>query len=108
MKPIILAALLLVCQTAHAYDFERLADAIRIAEGNPNYGILQKYKTTTPRQACLNTIKRHYTRHAGHACGKDYLTCLRDRYAPIGAENDPRGLNKNWLPNVRAIYGRAS
>jgi len=89
-------------------DFERLADAIYKAEGGARtahpYGILTKYKTTTPRQACLNTVRNQWKRHAGHACGKDYWTCLRDRYCPIGAENDPTGLNVNWLRNVLHHY----
>jgi len=28
------------------------------------------------------------------------LKAFADRWAPIGAENDPDNLNKNWLPNI--------
>lgn len=28
------------------------------------------------------------------------------KYAPIGAKDDPLGLNKNWVPNVMAWYAR--
>ena len=90
------------------YNVERLANAIYKAEGGANtrypYGILAKYKTTTPRQACINTIVNQGKRHAGHKCGKDYLTCLRDRYAPINSDTD-NGTNQYWLNNVRRIYG---
>ena len=86
-------------------DFERLANAIYKAEGGAKtshpYGILAKYKHTTPRQACINTCRNQWKRHQAHNCRKDYLTCLRNRYCPIGAENDPGNLNKNWLNNVR-------
>lgn len=34
-----------------------------------------------------------------------FLTFLRDIYAPIGVENDPQGLNRNWLPGVVHFYG---
>lgn len=26
------------------------------------------------------------------------------KYCPVGAENDPKGLNVNWVPNVTSIY----
>jgi len=110
-------ALLLMAQIAWAnaaevygYNVERLATAIYHAEGgaktNHPYGILTKYKTTTPRQACINTIRNQGKRHTGHGCGKDYLTCLANRYCPVGADNDPSGLNKNWLKNVKSLYSR--
>ena len=92
----------------YGYNVQRLADAIYHAEGGAMtrhpYGILTKYKTTTPRQACINTIVNQGKRHGEHECGKPYLTCLRDRYCPIGAKNDPLNLNRNWLENVRKLY----
>lgn len=92
------------------YSDNAIADAIFLAEGgkktNHPYGILTKYKTTSPRQACLNTIKNQRIRHSKHNCGKDYLTCLRDRYCPVGAGNDPSNLNINWLKNVRYFLAR--
>ena len=92
----------------YGYNVERLADSIYWAEGGYNtrhpYGILTKYKQTTPRQACINTIVNQGKRHAEHGCGLDYLTCLSRRYAPVGASNDPKNLNQNWLSNVRRLY----
>lgn len=85
-------------------DYQKLADAIRKAEGNANYGVLTKYKHTSPRQACINTCRNQYKRHLAHHCGKSYLVCLRDRYCPIGASNDPTGLNKHWIKNVSYFY----
>jgi hypothetical protein len=26
------------------------------------------------------------------------------KYCPVGAENDPKGLNVNWVPSVTSIY----
>lgn len=85
-------------------DTDRLADAIYRAEGGEKtrypYGILTKYKVTTPRQACINTIehaKRDYT-------DGDFIEFLGSRYCPVGAENDPDGLNKYWVKNVKYFY----
>ena len=88
-------------------NYDRLADAIYKAEGgagtNHPYGILAKYKHTTPRQACINTCRNQWKRHKAHECGKDYMTCLRDRYAPINSDTD-NGTNKYWLKNVLYFY----
>ena len=34
------------------------------------------------------------------------LDAFASRWAPIGADNDPAGLNVNWLPNLRACLSR--
>lgn len=99
------------CREAHAepsevvgYNVERLADAIYLAEGGAKtrhpYGILAKYKTTTPRQACINTIRSKHKEWVALGRKGDFITYLGSRYAPIGAKNDPTGLNRNWVKNV--------
>ena len=94
-------------QASQAINVEKLANAIYIAEGgaktNHPYGILAKYKNTTPRQACINTINHAIRDWDGEG---DFITFLGNRYAPIGADNDPKGLNKNWVKNVRFYYGK--
>lgn len=85
------------------YSNEQIADAIYYAEGgaktNHPYGILIKYKITTPRQACINTIK--HARRDWNGKG-DFIEFLGSRYCPVvGADNDPKGLNKNWVKNVK-------
>jgi hypothetical protein len=85
------------CGVVHAseIDIEKLANAIYKAEGGEKtkhpYGILAKYKKTTPRQACINTIKSNLKRWNGKG---DFILYLSRTYAPIGASNDPKGLNK--------------
>ena len=85
-------------------DVEKLATAIYYAEGgektNFPYGILAKYKTTTPRQACINTIN-HALRDWDSK--GDFIVFLGSRYCPVGAKNDPTGLNKNWVKNVKRL-----
>lgn len=87
-------------------NVEKLADAIKVSEASKShpYGIMQRYKRTTPRQACINTIKHAIKDYRGNDSG--FIEFLGKRYAPIGAKNDPTNLNKNWTNNVQAIYAR--
>ena len=88
-------------------DIDRLADAIYQAEGGAKtkhpYGILKKYKVTTPRGACINTIKSNLKKWDGNG---DFIVFLGKTYCPVGAANDPTGLNKNWVKNVTYFYNR--
>jgi hypothetical protein len=88
-------------------NIEKLATAIYWAEGGPKtrhpYGILAKYKSTTPRQACINTIKHALRDWSGKG---DFIAFLGRRYCPVGAKNDPTGLNKNWIKNVTRLYNK--
>ena len=34
----------------------------------------------------------------------DYIAFLGNRWAPVGAANDPLGLNKYWIGNVQKLY----
>jgi len=95
-------------RAAEVINVERLADAIYKAEGGAKtshpYGILKKYKTTTPRQACINTINSALKKFANQTKETDFIYFLSLTYCPIGAANDPTGLNKNWVKNVRFFY----
>ena len=93
-------------RAAEFINVNKLADAIYFAEGGSKtshpYGILAHYKTTTPRQACINTINHALRDWNGQG---DFIKFLGSRYCPVGAQNDPTGLNKNWVRNVRRLYG---
>ncbi len=80
---------------------EKLCEAIHKAEGNDNYGILAHYKHTSYRQACLNTIRHSRQRYVATHQKGDFIVFLSKTYCPIGASNDPNGLNKNWVKNVK-------
>lgn len=101
------ACFVLMATASYASTDEQIADAIYKAEGGAKtshpYGILAHYKITTPRQACLNTIA-HARRDFK---GGDFIEFLGSRYCPIGASNDPMGLNKNWIGNVKYFLGEA-
>lgn len=103
----ITAIILILSGSCYARDYtnSQIANAIYRAEGGAGtkhpYGILKKYKHTTARQACINTIKharRDYRYYRGR---EDFISYLGARYCPVGAKNDPKGLNKNWIKNVR-------
>ena len=96
-----------VCHAKETPDIERLTRAIYLAEGGNRtkhpYGILKRYKATTPKQACINTIKSALKRWNGQG---DFIVYLGRTYCPVGASNDPKGLNKNWVKNVKYYYER--
>ena len=39
-----------------------------------------------------------------HCYSHDFIARLGSHWAPIGAANDPKNLNLNWVPNVLAAY----
>ena len=94
---------------AHAWTDEQIVNAIYKAEGGKNakypYGI-RSIRVSSPemaRQVCFNTVrnnKKRFTKRK-HNKNQDYIAFLASRYCPIGAGNDPKGLNKNWEKNVR-------
>ena len=88
-------------------DYNKLADAIYKAENSKTYpyGIMKKYKHTTPRQACINTIKHKHRDWIAQGAKGSFLKYLASKYAPTDAKNDPKGLNKNWVKNVASLYG---
>lgn len=109
-------ALLMIasCQTAHAemiegHDIQVWANAIGKAENSPShpYGIMARFKHTSPRQACINTVRHQYRIWCKSACSKPFLTFLASKYAPLGAFNDPTGLNRHWAKNVEYFLERA-
>jgi hypothetical protein len=45
---------------------------------------------------------QHHDRWVKAGKKGDFLESLARRYCPVGADNDPNGLNKHWLKNVTA------
>ena len=90
------------------YTIIEIADAIYKAEGgeksNFPYGI-KSVKCEGKKECkriCLNTIRNNRERYTQYGYKKfnTFLEFLASRYCPIGASNDSKGLNKNWLKNV--------
>jgi len=83
--------------------------AIRHAENGRagrEYGVLhpkalgKSYRTQAGW--CAATVQKHYDRWVKAGKKGDFLESLARRYCPVGADNDPNGLNKHWLKNVTA------
>lgn len=114
---VLLAVLVVSCNPAHAeeIDIQKYVNAIYKAEGGDKaqypYGI-RSVKCSTKaecRKIAENTVRNNIKRYReyGHKTHATYLEFLASRYAPIGASNDPKNLNSNWLRNVRYFLGGA-
>jgi hypothetical protein len=116
---ICLMAILLVagCQgTAQAQEYtdEQIVKAIYKAEGGQKakypYGIrsIKCEGEKACRKICLNTVRNNRVRFARtKGAPQEFISFLGHRYCPVGASNDPKGLNKNWQKNVRFFLAKA-
>lgn len=101
------------CQTVTNYNCTQIVDAIYKVENSKAhpYGIMAKYKHTTPRQACFNTVYhllRDFWKDEYYGADGDFLHYLAVSYAPIGVSNDPTGLNRNWERNLRFMLQKGA
>ena len=111
---VLLYSLLVASVCGAEPDLDKWADAIFKAENSVNhpYGIMLSGCTKdTPefcRKACKQTVFNTLVKYRKERCkdGEPDIDCLARRYAPIGAENDPTGLNKNWKKNVLLFLGK--
>lgn len=84
--------------------------AIREAEKGRKgfeFGIMA-VKDTDLRTQCewaCATIRKNFARFR-ESGEKDFIAFLGKRWAPTGAANDPAGLNRYWVDNVRYFYNR--
>ena len=73
------------------------------------YGILHpRVKPTYRSQAgwCASTVQKHYDRWVASGSKGEFIVSLGARYCPIGADNDPTGLNTHWIKNVKYYLTR--
>lgn len=117
---ILLTISLFSCQLAHAsptgpstgliqgYSLNQWVNAIHKAEGNDNYGILSVscHSKEECRAICANTVRNNYKRWKKSGKITSFLQFLGKRYCPVGASNDPAGLNGNWIANVRHFLNK--
>jgi hypothetical protein len=87
--------------------FNKVADAIYVIENSEKYPYGIKSIPTNgnkelARKYCINTVRNNFYRWQAKGSKGDYLTFLANAYCPIGASDDPKGLNKNWLRNLRS------
>jgi hypothetical protein len=84
--------------------------AIRKAEDGPpglEFGIICQAGTNLKTQAgwAAATVQKNYDRYLKDQGGfpntyDGFIAYLGAGYCPVGADNDPNNLNKNWIPNV--------
>ena len=85
--------------------------AIRYAENGTTYqyGIIHKRcKAGYRNQAgwCAATVQKNWDRWQKAGAKGEFISYLGGIYCPIGADNDPNGLNHNWIGNVRKFKKR--
>ena len=89
--------------------------AIRTAENGREgieFGVLHPRAVDQPNSLrvqagwCAATISKNHKRWIESGEDTDFVTFLGNRYCPVGADNDPNGLNKHWIPNVLKIAWR--
>ena len=107
---IILAALFMIfclCFCAFASSDSEICAAIYQAEGGSKtkypYGIRSVNCETKEecKAICERTVRRSRARLAKNRRDDTHLIDeLQKRYCPIGADNDPNGLNHHWEKNV--------
>lgn len=84
----------------------RVLLAVRVVENGREgreYGVLHpqakgRHQVTQARWAAGSIKKRVQSERD--------LEAFARRWAPVGAANDPRGLNRHWLGNVRRVLGQ--
>jgi hypothetical protein len=88
---------------------EDIVEAIHYAEQVPSFGneaLARAYgghsvvPENVARVATADLVHQWYGDWVRRGRPEDFLVFIRDRYAPLLAENDPAHLNQAWLPNV--------
>lgn len=64
-----------------------------------NRGLMTFYNINNSIDFMASLLKKHYIDQ-----GLNTLEKIQPKYCPIGATNDPKGLNKHWLPMVTEYY----
>ena len=96
-----------VAFAGQVYSANQFCDAVYLAEGGIKakkpYGVLSVRCDSEPecRQVCLNSYKNNIKRFSLQTRYTDFIDFFGSRWCPVGANNDPHGLNKNWIKNVK-------
>ena len=108
-KSFVLASILIFQLSPHGHtepDYEKMATAIYFTEGSYKtsypFGVLSVtcHGYTECREVTLNSLKKSWNRYQQTAMKISFEEFFANRWCPVGAENDPKGLNQNWLKNL--------
>ena len=93
-------------------QINKYVDAIYKSEGGAKakylYGIRSiKYKNPEEaRKICFNSVRNNYARWIKSGQTNEFIVFMGKRFCPIGANNDPKNLNSNWVKNVKYYYAK--
>lgn len=84
----------------------RMKEEYENDKGYVDNGIFYSYKDEKEKQLhwAAETVKFYFDYFEKNPRNKDFISFLGKIYAPVGALNDPTGLNKYWIPKVKAYY----
>ena len=87
-----------------------LVQAVVNAEGNIVRAVQCSLPSVQTREQALDVLCRSavhamsdYIRLTPQARA-EFVAFWGERWAPVGAKNDPRNLNSNWVDNVRRLW----
>jgi hypothetical protein len=98
-----------VQRTAHVWGLPaELLQAVVQAEGNILKAVQCSLPHTQTREQALTILARscvHAMADYLHETDpRGFVEFWAARWAPVGAENDPTGLNHNWVANVEKLW----
>jgi len=84
----------------------RIKERYENDKGYIDNGNFYSYKDEKEKQLhwAAQTVRYYLGDFEKNPKNKDFISYLAKIYAPIGALNDPTGLNKNWERNVKNYY----
>ncbi len=83
-----------------SYAIKYLNNPGGIMNHETNWSTLEKFNSLeTGIERMFSNLKKNYIDK-----GLDTVSKIGNKYAPIGALNDPKDKNKYWVPNVTKIY----
>jgi hypothetical protein len=88
------------------YSNDQIVEAIGKAENSVKYpygikSIDTKGNEEYARKICFNSVRNNRKRWIEAGKPEDLISFISRRYCPINAPDDPTGLNKNWISNVK-------
>jgi hypothetical protein len=91
--------------------FNRVTEAIGRAENSKTHpfgvkSIATKGDVVLARKICLQSVRNNFARWEKAGKPIDFISFMSKRYCPVGAKDDPTGLNRNWSRNVNYFLNK--
>jgi hypothetical protein len=84
----------------------RIKERYENDKGYVDKGVFYPYQDEKEKQLhwAAQTVRFYLDQFEKNPKNKDFISYLAKIYAPVGALNDPNGLNKYWEGNVKRYY----